>query len=379
MRRTAAYALASVGPKAKGAAVALLRAARDPDALTRVWAIKALGEVDAQSVLPVLDAALCDADLDVRRMAVGAGLPRLGAKAEPVLPALCRTLRDDDFGIRWRTCIALREMGPAAAAATETLIAALANVDGEVRMRAYQALGAIGRGAALLSAALAGASGPSRRSLAEILKTIESPIPPCPVGGRAPSPAAATAAAARAAWYNEAKFGLFIHWGLSACPPAPGRANCPNGSCATERIAPAEYEKFADKFTAARFDPRQWGPPDPPGWPCSTWSSPASTTTASACGTRRRSRTTRPGGPPRSATWSATCRCLQAGGHPLLHLLLAVGLAPSGFHGRLSPLRRACPPADRRAVDPLQKSGACGSTASGPIPSTNGGAVRSWP
>ena len=74
------------------------------------------------------------------------------------------------------------------------------------------------------------------------------------VPGRAPDEAAAR----RAAWYNEAKFGLFVHWGLYSVPARARPGQLAEWVMNNEAIPVAEYERFARVFTAARFDPDAW-------------------------------------------------------------------------------------------------------------------------
>ncbi len=71
----------------------------------------------------------------------------------------------------------------------------------------------------------------------------------------------------RMAWWREAKFGLFIHWGVFAVPageyqgkPVPGRFVSPfsewlmfNG-----QVPVAEYRKFAAEFNPTSFDADAW-------------------------------------------------------------------------------------------------------------------------
>jgi alpha-L-fucosidase len=56
----------------------------------------------------------------------------------------------------------------------------------------------------------------------------------------------------RMKWWVEARFGMFIHWGLYAIP-ARGEwvMNC-------ERIPKAEYAKLADRFDPGNFDADRW-------------------------------------------------------------------------------------------------------------------------
>ncbi len=56
----------------------------------------------------------------------------------------------------------------------------------------------------------------------------------------------------RMAWFREAKFGMFIHWGLYSIL---GRHEWVMNR---ERIPVKEYEALAKKFTAEKFDPKAW-------------------------------------------------------------------------------------------------------------------------
>lgn len=54
------------------------------------------------------------------------------------------------------------------------------------------------------------------------------------------------------AWFNEAKFGMFIHWGLYAIP---ARGEWVQYS---ENIPGPEYQKYAAQFNPAKFNAREW-------------------------------------------------------------------------------------------------------------------------
>ncbi len=57
------------------------------------------------------------------------------------------------------------------------------------------------------------------------------------------------ARAARMKWFSEARFGIFIHWGVYAVP-ARGEWYMNNG-----KVPVATYKAFAKDFTAAKYDP----------------------------------------------------------------------------------------------------------------------------
>lgn len=56
----------------------------------------------------------------------------------------------------------------------------------------------------------------------------------------------------RMAWWREARFGLFIHWGLYAIP---GRGEWVQWN---EQIPVEEYAKLADRFNPTNFNPSAW-------------------------------------------------------------------------------------------------------------------------
>jgi alpha-L-fucosidase len=77
-----------------------------------------------------------------------------------------------------------------------------------------------------------------------------------PTFAQAPEPQPATATPApsssRLQWWHEARFGLFIHWGLYAIP---GRGEWVQWN---EQIPVNEYAKLADQFKPARSAPEAW-------------------------------------------------------------------------------------------------------------------------
>jgi alpha-L-fucosidase len=67
---------------------------------------------------------------------------------------------------------------------------------------------------------------------------------------------------ARMRWWREARFGMFIHWGLYAVPAGvyngrevPGAAEWIMG---TAKIPVPEYEKYAPQFNPTQFDAKAW-------------------------------------------------------------------------------------------------------------------------
>ncbi len=67
---------------------------------------------------------------------------------------------------------------------------------------------------------------------------------------------------ARMAWWREARFGMFIHWGVYAVPAGTynGKQIPGIGEWIMNRgkIPKSEYRTYADKFTAAKYDPEKW-------------------------------------------------------------------------------------------------------------------------
>jgi len=67
---------------------------------------------------------------------------------------------------------------------------------------------------------------------------------------------------ARMAWWREAKFGMFIHWGLYSVPAGYYHGK-PDGGAGewimhNERIPIAEYAAFAPEFDPTKFDADEW-------------------------------------------------------------------------------------------------------------------------
>src|SRR5215469_2177108 len=61
-----------------------------------------------------------------------------------------------------------------------------------------------------------------------------------------------TDAAPRVGWWRDAKFGLFIHWGIYAIP---GRGEWVQWN---EQIPVQEYARLADRFDPTNFTPDAW-------------------------------------------------------------------------------------------------------------------------
>ncbi|MGB2845556.1 MAG: alpha-L-fucosidase [Candidatus Aminicenantaceae bacterium] len=64
----------------------------------------------------------------------------------------------------------------------------------------------------------------------------------------------------RMAWWREARFGLFIHWGLYAVPAGEWKGETRHAEwiLTTAQIPVKQYEKFAPQFNPVKFDAKQW-------------------------------------------------------------------------------------------------------------------------
>lgn len=67
---------------------------------------------------------------------------------------------------------------------------------------------------------------------------------------------------ARMAWFREARFGMFIHWGVYAVPQGEfeGKRNDGLGEWLLwiEKVPVERYKQYAAEFTAAQYDPEAW-------------------------------------------------------------------------------------------------------------------------
>src|SRR5215813_13693534 len=67
---------------------------------------------------------------------------------------------------------------------------------------------------------------------------------------------------ARMRWWREARFGMFIHWGLYAVPAGDyhGQRSTRIGEWIMEwaNIPRVEYEKFAAQFNPVKFNAAEW-------------------------------------------------------------------------------------------------------------------------
>jgi alpha-L-fucosidase len=79
----------------------------------------------------------------------------------------------------------------------------------------------------------------------------------------APMPSSAETKAERdqrMAWFREARFGLFIHWGVYSVPAGEWNGNQNYGEWFMEetKMPVSQYEKFAAEFDPVKFNAREW-------------------------------------------------------------------------------------------------------------------------
>jgi HEAT repeat protein len=141
-RRTAANALASIGPKAKAAIPSLVSAFGDKDLGVCVSASEALLRIGLASAQPLI-AALQDERPSVRARAALV-LGRVGDVAKASIPRLIVLLEDEHPGVRRPAADALGRLGPDAKDAVPGLIRMLRDEDHDAPRYAAEALGRIG-------------------------------------------------------------------------------------------------------------------------------------------------------------------------------------------------------------------------------------------
>ena len=65
---------------------------------------------------------------------------------------------------------------------------------------------------------------------------------------------------ARLAWFRDARFGMFIHWGVYSVPAGEWNGKTGYGEWFLEetKLPVSQYEKFADQFNPVKFDAKAW-------------------------------------------------------------------------------------------------------------------------
>jgi HEAT repeat protein len=144
VRRAAAWALAAMGVKAKGAVDGLTMLLEDEDAMSRYNAVKALGRCKAASAVAALRGALKDKDEAVRGAAARA-LGMLGPAAREATGDVIALLSNKSC--QWDRFCAARALG-GMGAVNPDVVKALANAfddaDEDVRAEAAWSLASIG-------------------------------------------------------------------------------------------------------------------------------------------------------------------------------------------------------------------------------------------
>ena len=66
---------------------------------------------------------------------------------------------------------------------------------------------------------------------------------------------------ARMNWFREARFGLFIHWGVYSVPAGEWKGNTNYAEWFLEetQMPVSQYEKFAEQFNPVKFDATAMG------------------------------------------------------------------------------------------------------------------------
>jgi alpha-L-fucosidase len=64
----------------------------------------------------------------------------------------------------------------------------------------------------------------------------------------------------RMAWFREARFGMFIHWGVYSVPAGEWKDKKTYGEWFLEetKMPVSQYEKYRDQFNLVKFDAKQW-------------------------------------------------------------------------------------------------------------------------
>ncbi len=110
---------------------------------------------------------------------------------------------------------------------------------------------------AILSAAVSDAAPATTSAPAVAMAPPAAGLPAYPAVVRNDSP---EAQAARLKWFREARFGMFIHWGVYAVPGGfwHGKPVTAEWIMNRAKIPVAEYRALAKQFTASKYDPAAW-------------------------------------------------------------------------------------------------------------------------
>jgi alpha-L-fucosidase len=85
-------------------------------------------------------------------------------------------------------------------------------------------------------------------------------FPACLAADAAPAQETRAERDARLKWFRDARFGMFIHWGVYSVPAGQWKGNQGYGEWFLEetKMPVSEYEKFAQQFNPVKFDAQQW-------------------------------------------------------------------------------------------------------------------------
>jgi alpha-L-fucosidase len=96
----------------------------------------------------------------------------------------------------------------------------------------------------------------------DVLLWIVFAVVVCSVGLAQPQGESPQAFEKRTRWWREAKFGMFIHWGIYAVPAdatdLQGRKTIAEWYLSNKQMQVRDYEKFAAQFNPVRFNAREW-------------------------------------------------------------------------------------------------------------------------
>jgi HEAT repeat protein len=176
-RLRAVEILAQSGPQAKAAEPALIELLKETDVGLRFRVAEVLAQsgLAGEQVSTTLGGLFEDPKNGKEtRLSAGGILAQVGAKAQPAVPILIKTMKDPDRDIRIKTAEVLAQVGPAAKAAIPVLAETVGNdTSGTVRMRAADALAQMGPDAKSVRPALKTAlSDPRMAKRPEVLAKI---------------------------------------------------------------------------------------------------------------------------------------------------------------------------------------------------------------
>ena len=102
----------------------------------------------------------------------------------------------------------------------------------------------------LLSAAMA----------AMLVSTAAEPLRGSPAAAETPAKKSTAKRDARMKWWRDARFGMFIHWGVYSVPAGEwkGRKDLAEWFLEETHMPVSQYEKFAQQFNPVKFDAKKW-------------------------------------------------------------------------------------------------------------------------